>query len=171
MIDKHKDYRIAWKGFIDEKIIRSGKDAHHLVVASNYCEPLKRTSSDLSYLVRSLNRKLYGRNYKRNNHHLDGFAFLESNYGWSTHFHLLFQDDDAFHVEGKPTLEEHLFNIIEKRNESTGKYKIDSIDRKRVKLIQVYSKDITGYVTKTMRKCNSDFIGLLDADGVIKVWE
>lgn len=160
------DYKEAWSQFIQDK----GPFQYHLTTTFNTKISDNIAYKSMMFYLHLLNQKIFGSRYKKKGLHIEGFIFAESHKDGTTHYHLLLEDNELFHVADKPSLQEHVNNSIVKVKLGNSNRQI--ISPVGVRLDEVYSSDIIEYTIKSMPSYGQDtarFIGVLGIDGTDRI--
>lgn len=160
------NYKEIWNQFIEEH----GPYKFHLTITFTTKISDDTAYKSLLFYLHLLNQKVFGSRYKKKGLHIEGFVFAESHKDGTTHYHSLLKDNELFHVEGKPPLEDHVKNLMAKVK--LGNSNRQLISPIGVRLDEIYSSDIIGYTIKSMpsyREDSADFIGILGIDGTYKI--
>ena len=140
------------------------KEEEKYRINKNKTEYINKQDIDriLKRFLKQLNQKFYGKN-KRNGGKLNGFIVKEYQLREIPHFHILLKEDDRFYEKGKPTIEQHFENLIEKFTYSVVYNREFKFNREHCDLTKT-TTDIFNYsyfLKEYKDHENFDFIGFL----------
>jgi len=145
--------------------------AYFLTVTTRYLLPEHEARGYLNFLLHTLNRRFFGKGYRRKDKFIGGFAFEERQADGKLHYHLIILDSEQFHIRDKPSLKKHLYKQItkvRKLNRSTGRYTYRIFYRIGVDLQEITSEEeMKKTAFYSMKKKSGDAIGLLGKEGVL----
>ncbi len=159
-------YKEAWSQFIQEQ----GSYQYHMTITFNTKISDNIAYKSMMFYLHLLNQKIFGSRYKKKGLHIEGFIFAESHKDETTHYHLLLEDNALFHVEDKPSLEEHANNLM-------SKVKLGNSNRQIISPVGVHfgvveDNGIIEYFIKSMKRYGletGELIGVLGIDGRFKI--
>jgi len=131
----------------------------------NYYIPEEVQRQSINFLLYLLNRKMFGRNYKKNDAYLKGFIFREKKeLADNPHYHILIEDDPVFTDTSKPSFETHLRNLLHIPRTPTNK---KSFHPAGVSVEKIYAENgIIEYCNKRFQ-LNASHMGILSIGGLV----
>lgn len=159
--NKHPKVRLkqGYKKFINENHYKD-----FITITFRHSQSLNTGQRYFNILLHFINSMYFGRNYKKNNKYLKGFAVYEHHKSGSVHFHILLEDNECLtRDDGKSLLD--IFKEKSRKVETSYNNKVFSESSINIK--NVYSKNAEGYLMKEGYHVNYDNLSPLSKDGVI----
>lgn len=137
----------------------------------------------IDFMLRNMNQRIYGRQYKKKNQFIGGFLSIEKNMKKSAnkfHVHILFFKDDkmsrfssaeildiAIRSSAKLTNSEQKKCFIHKKVRNTiNKDNVKGLKTSCMQIVGTYNKYADDYVVKSVNSLKFDQIKILDRDGL-----
>ncbi len=149
-------------------ILEHGPYIYHATFTTAFNLSDHRFTSSFNFLIKCINRQLFGHNYSQEDKHLTGFAFAERQANQNLHIHLLIAESDLLIELPEPEFKEIVFNQLSRP--VAGKSNSPIFQPIGTKIDRVWdSSNLIDYLTKTMRGRNRDsydFIEPLSPTGI-----
>lgn len=150
-------------------VLDNGPYQYFLTITFKYNQSENVSNQQINFLLRILNRKLFG----RNNHtdYLDGFAFIENHryFRDSIHYHLMIKNHQNFDLPDKKNFVEHFYDCLKKVKTNSNH---PAFDEHNCHIQNIHDEiKLVGYLTKTFEKSGDpSFIQPLYSSGVDRMY-
>ena len=97
---------------MNDFILDHGPYIYHATFTTSFILSDHRFSSSFNFLIKCINRQLFGHNYNKVGKHLTGFAFAEKQSNQNLHIHLLIAESDLLLELPEPEFRKIVFNQL-----------------------------------------------------------